>query len=394
MLINSVSIYMYNSMGLSNQLIGLSSIIMLPWVLKMFWAPIVDLFFTKRSWIVFCQCALAIGFFAVAGCIPLYHFFIVTLVLFFINAFISATHDIAADGYYLLALDKKDQAFFVGIRSTFYRLAMVFSSGVIVVVAGWLEKKFHNIPLSWSLVYIFSASLFFIVFIYHRFMLPIAQLDFSENKTKHSFLDIFVSYFKQKKIIAILFFILFYRLGEANLAKMAVVFLLDEKSAGGLGLATQTVGFAHGTFGQISLIVGGILGGLLISKFGLKKCIWPMALALNVPNLGYLYLALVKPGIHLVYIIVVLEQFGYGLGFTAFMVFLMYITKEQYKTSHYAISTGFMALGMMIPGMFSGYLQSALGYAHFFILVLIFTLPGFVALLFIPLDDNGKNQAK
>ncbi|MBN1478689.1 MFS transporter [candidate division KSB1 bacterium] len=388
-LINSVSIYMFKSFGVSNQVVGLTSIIMLPWVLKMLWSPVVDMYSSKRSWAVCCQLVLGCCFFGVVFAVHLPIFLLSVVAILIGAAFVSATHDIAADGYYMLALDKTKQAFFVGIRSTAYRIAML-AGGLIATFAGILEQKTANIPLSWSIAYGVMAVILVLAFFFHRWYLPVAEARRGTSNERLPFAEAFKSYFQQEKIVAILLFILLYRLGEAVLARMAIPFLLDPVANGGLGFSTAQTSLMRDVFGLSGLIVGGILAGWLIARFGLKKCIWPMALALNLPNVGYLYLAWAQPGLSVVYPIVVIEQFGYGVGFTAFMVFLMYIAKGPYKTSHYAISTGFMALGLMLPSMASGVLQNLLGYVHFFLLVLILTIPGFILLLFIPLEDKTK----
>ena len=391
-LVNTVSVIMYKKMGISNQLIGLTSILYLPWVIKMFWGPIVDIYSTKRNWIIYSQLAMCISIALVAFGIQLPTFFWITLGIFTIIAFISATHDIAADGFYMLALDKKMQAFFVGVRATAYRLAMLFGSGVLVVLAGNIEKRFGNIPLSWLVAMSIAGTVFLLAFLFHRYYLPYPTSDMSgiASGQKASFVKVFRTYFQQDKIVPIVIFILIYRLGEAVLVKMATPFLLDKSEVGGLGLATDTVGYVYGTVGVLSLTIGGLIGGWLISKFGLKKCIWPMAIMLKAPDLVYVYMSIVKPPLEIVYVLVGFEQFGYGIGFTAFMVFLMYIAKGKYKTSHFAISTGIMALGMMIPGLVSGILQNALGYVNFFILVICLTIPGMIILFFIPIEDENK----
>ncbi|MBE8965579.1 MFS transporter [Nostocales cyanobacterium LEGE 12452] len=395
-IINTVSVIFYKKLGIDNTHIALwTSFLYLPWVIKMFWAPIVDTYSTKRKWIIYTQFAMfcCLGLIAISLQLP--NFFFISLATLTIGAFISATYDIATDGFYLLALSPEQQAFFVGIRSLFYRMAVIFGSGILVVLAGQLEVSLNNIPLSWTIAIGFSALILAILFISHRLFLPLPE---SDNKQQLQateiipFLSIISSYFTQNKIISILAFILLYRLGEAMLVKIASLFLLDKPEVGGLGLSTSDVGLVYGTFGVISLICGGILGGLLISKYGLKKCLLPMALALNLPDVFYVYMAYTKPSLTLVYPLVSLEQFGYGFGFTAFSVYLMYICQGEYKTSHFAISTGIMALGMMLPGLVSGYLQKVLGYPLFFALVCLLTIPGMIALFFIPLKEEPKHQ--
>jgi PAT family beta-lactamase induction signal transducer AmpG len=395
-IVNSASVIMYKKMDIPNSLIGLTSFLYLPWVIKMLWGPAVDLHATKRWWIIATQLAMALcfGFAALSMQMPM--FFVLSLICFTLISFISATHDIAVDGFYMLALPEDKQAFFVGIRSTFYRLAMIFGSGVLVIIAGNIETSTGNIPLSWTVVLAIAGAIFLALFSFHHFYLPYPAADGKREKKSDGapFLKVFKAYFQQEKISAIIAFILLYRLGEAMLVKMASPFLLDEAAAGGLALSTQTVGSVYGTFGVMSLVAGGICGGVLISKFGLRKCIWPMAMALNAPDLAYVYLAALKPDLPFVYLLVCLEQFGYGVGFTAFMVYLMYTSKGEYKTSHFAISTGIMALGMMAPGLISGFVQEALGYLNFFVVVCLATLPGMAAIFFIPLEEKIGVETK
>jgi len=392
-LVNTVSVIMYKKMGVSNQVIGLTSILYLPWVIKMLWGPFVDSNSTKRNWILLTQSALAVLFLIIALSTNLSAFLLLSLAIFILVAFTSATHDIAADGFYMLALEQKQQAFFVGIRSTFFRLAMIFGSGLLVMLAGRLEASMP-IASTWTVVFIVSSVLFLLVFLYHRFILPYPAEDRPERKKEErlSFLEIFADYFKQPKIIAIVSFILLYRVGEAILLKMAAPFLLDDPSQGGLGLPTTTVGFIYGTVGVLGLTFGGILGGWVIARFGLRRCVWPMALCLNLPNAVYIYMAYARPSVAVVGALVGLEQFAYGRGFTSMMVFMMYVSRGPYKTSHFAISTGFMALGMMLPGFLSGYLQAWLGYLDFFILVICLTMPSLLVIFFIPLQSSESDS--
>ncbi|MEH2263527.1 MFS transporter [Nostoc sp.] len=393
-IINTVSVIFYKKLGIDNAQIALwTSFLYLPWVIKMFWGPIVDIYSSKRKWILYTQFAMFCCLGLIAFSLQLPNFFFISLAALTIGAFISATYDIATDGFYLLALSPEQQAFFVGIRSLFYRMAVIFGSGILVVLAGQLEVSLNNIPLSWTIAIGFSALILAILFIYHRLILPLPESDNQRQiqaRENIPFWAIISSYFAQDKIINILAFILLYRFGEAMLVKIASLFLLDKPEVGGLGLSTSDVGLVYGTFGVISLICGGILGGLLISKYGLKKCLFPMALALNLPDIFYVYMAYTKPSLTLIYPLVSLEQFGYGFGFTAFSVYLMYICQGEYKTSHFAISTGIMALGMMLPGLISGYLQKTLGYPLFFVLVCLLTIPGMIAIFFIPLKEELK----
>lgn len=386
-------------MGVDNTSIAFwTSWLYLPWVIKMFWAPAVEMNATKRSWIMSMQLAMGVSLFFAAYSINTPNFFMFTLIAFVAGAFISATNDIATDGFYMLALSEKEQAFFVGLRSGFYRLAMIFGSGLLVYLAGLMEVSTGNIPFSWMLVMAATACLFLFLSLYHRSMLPYPESDrrniAAVQTEKAKFREILEAYFSQEGIAATVAFILFYRIGEAMLLKMVTPFLLDPRNVGGLGLSTSQVGIVYGTVGVLSLVSGGILGGWLISKFGLRRCIWPMVLIMHLPDLFFVYMAYFQPSVELVYPLVALEQFGYGIGFTVFTVYLMYTTDSRYKTAHYAISTGIMALGMMFPGMISGAIQGLVGYGTFFIIVCVMTIPGMLTIPFIlkQADKKDHNQ--
>ncbi|HPI37308.1 MAG TPA: MFS transporter [Ignavibacteriaceae bacterium] len=389
----TVSVIMYKRMGISNTDIALyTSWLYLPWVIKPLWSPVVDLLKTKRFWIVFMQLFVGAGLAGVALTIPGSDFFRYTLAFFWLLAFSSATHDIAADGFYMLGLSSHDQAWFVGIRSTFYRIAMITGQGLIVIVAGHLETTSQNISYAWSITFFILAALFLIFCIYHYFILPFPAVDVVRGKeeSKNFFKEFaltFVSFFKKKKIGVAIGFLLLYRFAEAQLVKIASPFLLDSREIGGLGLSTEEVGFVYGTVGIIALTLGGILGGVLAAKKGLKYWIWWMVLAINVPDLVYVYLSYALPeNFLIVNICVAIEQFGYGIGFTAYMLYMIYISEGESKTAHFALTTGFMALGMMIPGMFSGWIQENIGYQHFFVWVCIATIPAFIITKFVDID--------
>jgi MFS transporter, PAT family, beta-lactamase induction signal transducer AmpG len=402
----TIAVIMYKRLGLSNTDIALyTSWLYLPWVIKPLWSPFVDLIKTKRLWIILMQSFVAVGFAGVAFFIPASFFVRATLAFFWLIAFSSATHDIAADGFYMLALKEGEQSFFVGIRNTFYRFATIFGQGILVMLAGWLEEgkilpsTAGNIPLAWSLSFYLLAAIFLALALYHKFILPRPASDKSRDNItpvgllKDFFLT-FGSFFKKKDLGLVFFFILTYRLGESQLVKIASPFLLDKGEAGGLALPTATVGMVYGTIGIISLLVGGIIGGIVVSRQGLKKWILPMALAINLPDLLYVYMASVLPqNIWVIIASVAMEQLGYGFGFTAFMLYLIYIANGEHKTSHYAIGTGFMALGMMLPGMAAGAIQEALGYQRFFWFVCLCTLPGIFASWMVSRklpEDYGK----
>ena len=387
-IVNNISVIMFNNMGMSAGNMALStSLLYLPWVIKPLWSPFVDLVRTKRWWIVTMQIIMAAAFVLLALTLP--HpsaeviaqgntpvsIFIVTLLIFYITAFASATHDIAADGFYMIALNSGEASFFVGIRSTFYRLSSIFGQGVLVVIAGVLESRLGDIPKAWSITLIISAVIFAIMTLWHTYSLPRPSEDHSREIDAsgiiREFGRTFVTFFRKPGVLVAMLFMLLYRLPEAFLVKMMNPFLLNDKSVGGLGLSTEAVGLVYGTAGVAALTVGGILGGMFASKHGLKKSMWLMAAALTLPCLSFVFLSMFQPSnIWVIGSCVVLDQFGYGFGFTAYMLYLIYFSEGEFKTAHYSLCTAFMALSMMIPGMLAGYMQEWLGYTGFFIMVM------------------------
>ncbi len=587
--VNFISVILYKSLGVSNTDIAFyTAWLYLPWVIKPLWSPVVDILRTRRWWIWICQLLMGAAFAAVGLTLPLPVYFQATLVVFYLIAFASATHDIAADGFYLLALNEKQQAFFVGVRSTFFRLSLITGQGLLVMLAGfiqtqtglpkieltvatnpqaamiqslpvpslepndtgaplqiiasattadinnqtrptaeitallaearnwnntnlfvrtrqqsaatkqtadspswwtrqvsgpfagWLRRSFGpepraksdtagnlgivalqlsqapgreivvtptftsgdkslalvegarlvfddqnwnrpaflvfqadprltssanavfeirsgNIVFSWTVTFFVLVVLFGAFGIYHRFVLPRPAVDRPGDVAgipvfMKEFFRTFGSYFRKDHIGVFLLFLLFYRFAEAQLVKLAAPFLLDTREFGGLGLTTGQVGFVYGTVGTLALTLGGILGGIVASRHGLRAWLWPMVLAIQVPNAVYVYLASALPdSFWIVNVCVAIEQFGYGFGFAAYLLVMIYVARGAHQTAHYAICTGFMALGMMLPGMWSGWLQEAIGYQHFFIWVLIATIPGFLVVKLIPIErDFGK----
>ena len=390
-LVNNVSVLMFARLGVPNSQMALfTSLLYLPWTLKFFWSPFVDILKTKRWWILSMQLIMSIAFLVLALSMPKpsaeltasgqtpMGLFTFTLILFIFAAFASATHDIAADGFYMLAQSQSSQAAFVGVRSTFYRLANVFGNGVIVAVAGVLEVKTGNIPLAWQLTIGGSAVLLTLLTLYHTYAIPVPETDTPRGE-KTDFRSIFsefgrtiVTFCKKPGVVLAIVFMLCYRLPEAFLIKMCTPFLVASRDAGGLGMQTAQVGIAYGTIGVIFLLLGGILGGLTASRIGLKKSIWTMAAFMTLPCLSFVYLAVAQPeSFAVISICIAIEQFGYGFGFTAYMLYMMYFSEGEFKTSHYAFCTCFMALSMMIPGMFAGFLQEGLGYRGFFWMVMV-----------------------
>jgi len=398
----TVSVIMYKRFGLSNTEIALyTGWLYLPWVIKPLWSPFVDILKTKRWWVVTMQLLLGAGFAGIAFILPTPFYLQASLAVFWLMAFSSATHDIAADGFYMLALDDSQQSFFVGIRSTFYRFATIFGQGVLVIIAGYLERVTGKIPYAWSIVFFIVAGLFIALFLYHQFILPKPASDKGVSEATVTgilteFGKTFVSFFTKKGIGLAIAFMLLYRLSEAMLVKMASPFLLDAKNVGGMGLTTEQVGIVYGTVGVIALTLGGIVGGIVASRQGLKFWLWPMALSITLPHVVYILLSYYHPE-NLIWINlgVAVEQFGYGFGFTAYMLYLIYFSEGEHKTAHYSICTGFMALGMMLPGMAAGWIQEQLGYHNFFIFILLCSIPTLVVVPFLKIDpDFGKGKKK
>jgi len=394
----TLSVIMYKNLKVSNTEIALyTSWLYLPWVIKPLWSPLVDMFRTKRFWIVTLQFVIGVAFALVAFTVPAERFFQLTLAVFWLMAFSSATHDIAADGFYLLAMPQHQQAAFVGVRSTFYRLAMIAGQGGLVYLAGSLQEKTGDVTRAWTIVFLLLAAVFGAVALYHSFALPRPAADHTVRHGQGGlagFVAVFRGFFTKAHIGPTLAYLLLYRLAEAQALKLVTPFLLDGREIGGLGLTTQQVGIVYGTAGVIALTVGGILGGIVISRHGLKRMLWPMILIMHTPNLVFVYLAVAQPGsLYLIGGALMVEQFAYGFGFTAYMLYMMMAAEGENKTAHYAICTGFMALGMMLPGMAAGWIQDHLGYVNFFAWVCLATIPSFVATAFLKVDPAfGRKQ--
>jgi PAT family beta-lactamase induction signal transducer AmpG len=396
----TVSVVLYKRLGISNADIALyTSWLYLPWVIKPLWSPLVELFRTKRYWILLMQLLVGASLACIAFTIPTSRFFQYTLAFFWMMAFSSATHDIAADGFYMLGLPEDFQAAYVGVRATFYRIAMIAAQGGLVIFAGLLEGSGYDIPKAWAITFFLAAAAFASLLLYHLLILPYPGSDRPADRNasttpSREFFRIFGLFFQKKGILAILAFLLFYRLAETQLVKIIAPFLLDPRSKGGLGLTTSEVGIIYGTVGVIALLAGGLLGGYAIYRKGLKFWIWIMVGAVHLPDLVYVYLSQAMPeSLQLINLCVAVEQFGYGFGFTAYTMFMIMVSEGEYKTVHYAISTGIMALGMMVPAMFSGWLQEQLGYQNYFLWVIAATIPGFIVTGLVKIDPEfGKKK--
>jgi len=396
----TVSVVLYKRLGISNTDIALyTSWLYLPWVIKPLWSPFVDLFRTKRYWILLMQLLIGASLACIAFSIPASRFFQYTLAFFWLMAFSSATHDTAADGFYMLGLTEHHQSAFVGVRTTFYRIATIGTKGGLVIFAGYLEGSGHDIPGAWSIAFFVVAAIFAALFLYHFFLLPYPAVDRPASRNPSTsltagFFQAFGLFFRKKGIVTILAFFLFYRLAETQIVKILVPFLLDPRAEGGLGLTTSEVGVIYGTVGVIALMLGGLLGGYAIYRKGLKFWIWIMLCTMNLPNLVYVYFSQAVPdNLYLINLCVAVEQFGYGFGFTAYTMFMIMVSEGEYKTVHYAICTGIMALGMMMPAMASGWLQEQLGYQNYFLWVMAAMIPGFIVTALVKIDPEfGKKE--
>jgi len=392
-LVASVSVVLYKNLGVSNAAIAFyTGWLYLPWVIKPLWSPLVDILKTRRQWIWGLQFFLGAALASVALAIPAPHFFQLTLAFFWLLAFGSATHDIAADGFYMLATTEREQSFFSGIRSTFYRLATIFAQGELVSVAGNIYSHSGNYSFAWSMVFALTAGIFVCFGVYHRWVLPKPPKDqprkiSSSENFLAEFFKTFKTFFQKPKIVTVILFLLLYRLGEAQLVKMVQLFLIDPRATGGLGLTDEQLSWIYGKFGIGALIFGGLLGGFVVARNGLKFWLWPMLLVMHLPDTVFIWLSCAQPqNLFAIGAGVAVEQFGYGFGFTAFMLYMIYIARGEHQTAHYAICTGFMGLSIMLPGMWSGKLQEWIGYPHFFVSVILATIPSFIIAAKIPLD--------
>lgn len=396
----SVTAVLYKNLGRSNADITFyTGWLYLPWVIKPFWSPLVDVLGTRRRWIWIMQLVVGAALGGVALTIPTTHFFQLTLAFFWLLAFNSATHDIAADGFYLLANTERQQALFSGVRNTFYRLANMFAQGALVWLSGKIYGQTHSYASAWSLTFAVVAALMAILGLYHLLVLPKPEADrpgradagpnAAAEPLFADFLKTFGTFFQKPGIVTLLLFLLLYRFGEAQLVPMTRLFLMDLRANGGLGLSNEQYGLVYGTIGVTALMCGGILGGIVISRHGLKFWLWIMLLAIHLPDAVFIWLSYAQPAsLPLVAAGVAVEQFGYGFGFSAFMLYMIYIARGPHQTAHYAICTGFMAMGMMIPGSWSGWLQQQIGYPHFFVWVVLATIPSFIVTLMLPLDPE------
>jgi len=391
-LIIFVSVIMYKRLEISNEAIALyTGWLYLPFVIKPLWSPFVEMFRTKRFWILATELILGAGFASLAFTLQTDLFFEASLALFWILAFSAATQDVAVDGFYMLGLEKHLQAFFVGIRSTFFRVAMITGQGLLVMFAGMLEEQTDNIPAAWTVTFFVTAGLFGALFLYHFFVLPYPRDDkpaMRQGSFVADFTGMFAAYFRKPGIWIALSFLLLYRFSKSQIVKIVPLFQIDSVEYGGLGLATSEVGLLN-TVAIISMLIAGILGGIVVSRQGLKYWKWWFVGAINVPHLLYVYLAVAQPGeLWIVAAVEAVVNFGYGFGFAGYVVYMLYVAEGEFKTAHYALCAGFMAMGMMVPGMFTGWLQMKIGYEMFFWWTAAATIPSFLVTGLINVDPG------
>ncbi len=402
-IVTGIAAVMYMQMGLTDTELGLyTGWLSLPWVIKPLWSPFVDLLKTKRWWVLAMQLLIGASLAGIAFTLPTAWWFQASMALLFVIAFASATHDISADGFYMVELDEHEQAMFVGIRNTFYRIAVIFGNGVLVSLAGVLQVMFRNrIAYTWSLIFYGMAGIFIALWLYHGLRMPRPDADQQRSGSIAEvwaglkvMLSTFFTKFPIRETVVVMLFLLFYRFPEALLNTMTKTFLMRSNSSGGLGLSPQEYGLANGTIGLVGLLLGGIVGGILVSRDGMKRWLWPMVCAITLPDIVYVVLSFtLTSNFELISACLFIEQFGYGLGFTVLTLYMLYYSQGTYKTAHYAICTGISYLGLMLPGMVSGYIKDAVGYQTFFIIVMGTCLITFLVTAFLKIDPEfGKKK--
>lgn len=387
---------LYKRLGLGNDVIALyTKLLLLPWSLKPLWSPLLEMFKTKKYFVVLLQLVGGVSLGLIALCLPLPAYFLYTIVLFAVVAFCSSTHDIAADGLYIASLSPKEQAAYAGWQSGFYSLARLFSQGGLIILAGYLEARM-DVPHAWMAIFGTMGVILMLLGLYHARALPTggaARHSGSLREIRATFRDVLISFLKKPNILLLLLFILLYRVGEGQVVTIGPLFLVDKRSAGGLGLTMDLFGTIYGTVGTLAFLAGTVLGGYFTSWLGLRRAILPLICAMNFPNLAYVYLSVVRPTDHvLIASAMSVEMFGYGFGFVGVMLLMMQeIAPGKYQTAHYAFANSLMNLGLMIPGAVSGKIQMALGYRRFFVWVLISSLPALILARFVPIGRGAAN---
>ncbi len=395
-----MSVVLYQEMGLTDTQIALyTGWLGLPWVIKPIWSPFIDVIKTKRWWILLMQLLIGAALATVAFTLSTSWWLQSSLALFMLVAFSSATHDISADGFYILGLSSQDQELYVGVRNTFYRIGMVLGQGGLVMLAGVLQHSGTAIPLSWSVTFLAVAALMIALCCWHSRVLPVVEKPETHSGERRSassvlrdFMQTFVIFFRKPHIISALCFILLFRLPEGLLVKIVPLFLKRSLAEGGLALNDVQYGLIYGTLGVVGLLAGGLVGGWLVSRFGLKRCLWPLVLCITLPDAVYIYLSVTQTTeLWIVGSCVFWEQVGYGLGFTAYTLFLVSFAHGERSTSVFSLCTAFQYLGgVMLPGMVSGWLSDSMGYVQFFICVMALCSVTFAVTAWLKLPDEKK----
>jgi PAT family beta-lactamase induction signal transducer AmpG len=384
----------YKRLGVSNDVIALyTSWLLLPWSLKPLWSPLLEMFKTKKFFVIVMEFAGGLGLALVALFLPLPEFFRYTLAFFTVTAFCSSTHDIAADGLYIASLSSKEQAAYAGWQGGFYNVARFTSQGALVILAGYLEAR-SNVAHAWTVIFFSLGFILVALSLYHARVLPKGGAERHSRSLREmysTFADVVVSFFRKRNILLLLVFILLYRAGEGQAVRIGPLFLVDTRATGGLGLTTDQFGTIYGTFGTVAFIAGSVLGGYFTSWLGLRRALLPLICVMNLPNLAYVYLSTALPTSQiLVTLAMSCEMFGYGFGFVGVILLMMQeIAPGNYQTAHYAFATALMNLGLMLPGTVSGKIQMALGYRMFFLWVLVSAIPALVLSRFIPIRGGA-----
>ena len=407
--LNIVSVLMFKGMGIRDgQITFWTSLIMMPWTLKFLWSPFLEMYKTKKFFVVLTQLVTGLGFLLVGLVLHLPWFFSLCIFLMAIIAFSGATHDIATDGVYMAELSKEEQASWIGWQGAFYNIAKIVASGGLVWVAGRLLKHFGGVDgaskevmhsaatNAWMIVMIAIGALMILLGLYHIKQLPsgkgTAVKTESAKETFDRLVEVLKNFFTKKHIVYYIFFIILYRFGEGFVMKIVPLFLKAARSAGGLGLNEEQIGLYYGTFGAAAFVLGSVLAGYYISHFGLKRTLFSLCCIFNLPFVAYTFLSQVQPesGL-LIGSMITLEYFGYGFGFAGLTLFMMQqIAPGKHQMAHYAFASGIMNLGVMLPGMVSGLISDAIGYKWFFVFTLIATIPAFLITYFVPFTHSDK----
>ena len=407
--LNMVSVLMFKGMGIRDgQITFWTSLIMMPWTLKFLWSPFLEMYKTKKFFVVLTQLVTGLGFLLVGLVLHLPWFFSLCIFLMAIIAFSGATHDIATDGVYMAELSKEEQASWIGWQGAFYNIAKIVASGGLVWVAGRLIKHFGGVEgatkevmhsaatNAWMIVMIAIGALMILLGLYHIKQLPsgkgTAVKTESAKETFDRLVEVLKNFFTKKHIVYYIFFIILYRFGEGFVMKIVPLFLKAARSEGGLGLNEEQIGLYYGTFGAAAFVLGSVLAGYYISHFGLKRTLFSLCCIFNLPFVAYTFLSQVQPesGL-LIGSMITLEYFGYGFGFAGLTLFMMQqIAPGKHQMAHYAFASGIMNLGVMLPGMVSGLISDAIGYKWFFVFTLIATIPAFLITYFVPFTHSDK----